>query len=127
MRKITHSSQFADLPAANVYAAIFAVGVMTTVSVSVDAGERERSSRASESTAVSRTSSVLEREFWTCDRAATTRGILGSEAYMCGSNFEELKKTRFDGDFAAMLAWWQRNKAAEHRALAEETARIATR
>lgn len=64
-------------------------------------------------------SGALEKDFWACDYAATTRGVFGSEAYLCSSNHEELKKTKFRGDFTAMLKWWQQNKAAEHRALAE--------
>ena len=30
---------------------------------------------------------------------------------------ENLKATKFKGDFDAMLAWWRQHKVAEHQAL----------
>lgn len=62
--------------------------------------------------------SDLERAFWICDHVATTRGVGGSDAISCGVITEDLQVSKFNGDFGAMLAWWQVNKAAEHQKLA---------
>ena len=35
----------------------------------------------------------------------------------CANATEELKQRRFDGNFSAMLRWWEGNKAAMHQAL----------
>ena len=59
----------------------------------------------------------LERGFWVCDYLATTRGVEGSYGVTCGANFEELKQTKFGGDFDALVQWWRVNKAAQHKAL----------
>jgi hypothetical protein len=56
----------------------------------------------------------LERAFWDCDHAATIRLLDIGEAGECSRATEALLQTAFERDFAAMLAWWQRNKAAEH-------------
>ena len=61
----------------------------------------------------------LERTFWACDRAATTDGVTGGDGIACGTATELLKQQRFNGDFAAMLAWWQEHKAAAHQAQAQ--------
>jgi hypothetical protein len=58
----------------------------------------------------------LERAFWDCDHAATIRLLDVGEAGDCSRATEALLQTAFERDFAAMLAWWQRNKAAEHTA-----------
>lgn len=62
----------------------------------------------------------LERTFWACDRAATIDRLSGSDGIACGTATELLKQHRFDGDFAALLAWWQEHKAAAHQALAQD-------
>jgi hypothetical protein len=36
--------------------------------------------------------------------------------------YEDLKRRKFAGDFEALLAWWLRNKATEHRAQAARAA-----
>ena len=59
----------------------------------------------------------LEKGFWVCDYIGTTRGTEGSYGVTCGANFEELKQTKFGGDFEALLQWWRVNKAAQHAAL----------
>jgi len=63
--------------------------------------------------------SGLERSFWACDYAATVALLDGGTAAACSAIFEDLKKTRFNGDFDAMLAWWRQHKDAAHRALGE--------
>ena len=60
----------------------------------------------------------LEEAFWVCDYVATTRGMDATPTELCGLLYVELKETKFGGDFGLLLAWWQQNKAAEHRKLA---------
>ena len=62
-------------------------------------------------------STALESAFWACDYAASRRPLDSGDALACSVATEELKRMRFGGDFDAMLAWWQRSKAAAHRAL----------
>lgn len=62
------------------------------------------------------TATELERAFWICDHAATTRGVDGSTAITCSVITEDLQARKFNGDFSAMLAWWRQHKAAEHQA-----------
>ena len=59
----------------------------------------------------------LERVFWFCDHAAATDGVDGPTGMACANATEELKQRRFDGNFSAMLRWWEGNKAAMHQAL----------
>ena len=59
----------------------------------------------------------LEKGFWFCDYLGTTRGFEGPDGVTCGANFEELKHTKFGGDFDALVQWWSVNKAAQHAAL----------
>ncbi len=62
--------------------------------------------------------SELERAFWVCDYVATTRGVDATPIAHCSAVTDALKNERFGGDFSELLAWWQRNKPAEHAALA---------
>ena len=59
----------------------------------------------------------LEKGFWSCDYLSSTRGVDGSYAIACGTNFEELKQAKFGGDFEKLAAWWRLNKIAQHKAL----------
>ena len=59
----------------------------------------------------------LERQFWICDYLGTTRGIEGPHGVACGANYEELKQTKFGGDFEKLVTWWRLNKIAQHQAL----------
>ena len=61
---------------------------------------------------------TLEREFWRCDYAATTRLLDAGTAAECSAVTEELCRRWFAGDFNTMLAWWRQGKAAAHQALA---------
>ena len=61
----------------------------------------------------------LERVFWVCDHAAATDGVDGPTGMACANATEELKQRRFDGNFSAMLRWWQGNKAAMYEALTQ--------
>jgi hypothetical protein len=62
----------------------------------------------------------LEKAFWACDYAATTRGVLSTPVEICGAVTEDFKRVRFAGDFEALLKWWQENKAMAHRDLARD-------
>jgi hypothetical protein len=67
--------------------------------------------------APSPTLAALENTFWRCDHAAT-KGLLDiGAASICSEVTETLRKQKFDGDFDALLAWWQVNKPAQHHAL----------
>ena len=70
---------------------------------------------------------ALEAEFWACDYTATTRGLAATDRDTCLANYEALKRAKFGGDFAALAAWWQRNKVAEYLALAESQPTVAGR
>jgi hypothetical protein len=72
-------------------------------------------------------SAELEQAFWECDYTVTTSGIGLSEGALCADIQEEMKQRRFAGDFHAMLEWWQQNKVAEHRAVAERRRAAASR
>jgi hypothetical protein len=53
-----------------------------------------------------------------CDHAATTRGMDATPVDICSAVYDELKATKFKGDFEQLLIWWQQNKSAEHARLA---------
>lgn len=59
----------------------------------------------------------LEQAFWLCDYIATRQTIDMRTVEVCSGITEALKMAKFNGDFDAMLTWWQRNKATEHAAL----------
>jgi hypothetical protein len=61
----------------------------------------------------------LEKAFWACDYAATTRGIYATPVQFCAAVMENLKESKFGGSFEDLLAWWRTNKPAEHEALAQ--------
>lgn len=83
------------------------------------ADELGGSSRSSRIADDQYTPATLEKAFWGCCYAATTRGVMGWEGLSCGEVYEDVKRIRFGGDFQAMLTWWQKNKGANHQALAE--------
>ncbi|HTP98200.1 MAG TPA: hypothetical protein VMN56_02665 [Casimicrobiaceae bacterium] len=104
-------------------AALVAAGIALCCT-SPYAQERAGSPRSVERASVTKD---LERQFWACDYAATVRGVSALEAGACSANYEELLRTKFGGEFAAMLEWWGKNKAAEHLALAQANPTIAGR
>jgi hypothetical protein len=59
----------------------------------------------------------LEKAFWMCDYAATTRGVHATPVDVCSALTDDFKNARFGGDFEQMLRWWQKNKLAEHQKL----------
>ena len=60
----------------------------------------------------------LEEAFWVCDYIATTRGT-ASAPESCEDVYEAFKSASFAGDFEALVAWWQVNKAGAHARVAE--------
>jgi hypothetical protein len=60
----------------------------------------------------------LEEAFWLCDHATTIYGVLDvGTAVACGEATGDFLLRKFNGDFNAMLSWWQRNKAHQHQLL----------
>lgn len=59
----------------------------------------------------------LEKAFWVCDYAGTNGMAGGDQAIACIAITDELKRSKFDGDFDRLVAWWQVNKVAQHQAL----------
>ena len=80
--------------------------------------QQVRPSPTSPATGAVLSAAELEEAFWVCDYVATTRGLDATPTELCGMLYVELKETKFGGDFGLLLAWWQQNKAAEHRKLA---------
>jgi len=61
--------------------------------------------------------SELEKAFWVCDHAGTNGTAGGDQAVMCIAITDELKRTKFDGDFDRLVAWWRLHKVARHQEL----------
>jgi hypothetical protein len=114
------ASSTSRLPAALLFAA-----VLSCLSAQTYAQESARSSRSSELVSARQVAAGLEKDFWACDYAATTHGVGLQEGAMCGVVYEDLKRSKFGGDFQAMLSWWRQNKAAEHLALAAVSRTVA--
>ena len=105
-----------------------ALAAATTLASAVAWAEQRDSTRKSGQAAGVRPSlKALEAEFWACDHTATTRGLAATDREACVANYEALKEAKFGGDFAALLAWWERNKVAEYAALAESRPTVAGR
>jgi hypothetical protein len=60
----------------------------------------------------------IEKAFWVCDHAASIGLLDMGSAIVCSRLTEALKQRKFDGNFQALLAWWQQHREAEHQALA---------
>lgn len=63
----------------------------------------------------------LERAFWACDHAASTRGVDTGEGMACSVITDALKRQKFGGSFEGLLDWWRETKDAAYSAL-ESTA-----
>ena len=106
--------------AATIRTTILALGTaFALLGIDASAEERTHSSHPLETRLVpSHTLADLETTFWACDYAATVIGLLDvGTALLCGKAFKEIKLRKFNGDFHALLSWWQRNKSREHQAL----------
>ena len=114
-------AQLGSAPVAMIFASLIAAAVFFQPSAHVatpSAGAQAEATVARSSGGGSKIAE-LEKAFWVCDYLGTTRGE-GPYGVICGANFEELKQTKFDGDFDALVQWWRVNKAAQHKALASE-------
>jgi hypothetical protein len=98
--------------------ALLSAGVLACFNTYGHAEERAGSHHPGALADVRYAATDIEKAFWACDYAATTRWVDAEEGAMCVANYEELKRSKFSGDFQALLEWWQKNKAAQHRALA---------
>ena len=112
-------AQLGSAPAAMIVASLFAAAVFFqppahAASPSADGKAEPTVARSSDKASKI---AELEKGFWVCDYLGTTRGVEGSYGVTCGANFEELKQTKFGGDFDALVQWWRVNKAAQHKAL----------
>jgi hypothetical protein len=125
MTRIAISNQRPATSTAQFPAALLFAAVLSCLSAQTYADESAKSSRSSEPVNARQAAANLEKQFWACDYAATTRGVGLGEGAMCGEAYEDLKMSKFRGDFQAMLSWWQQNKAAEHLALAAVSRTIA--
>lgn len=97
---------------------VLAAATLSGFSLSATAQELKRVPPAVEVLAPEGTLAGLERVFWECDHAAAVHGVVdASMGILCGAATEDLRLKKFNGDFKAMLGWWQQNKAREHRAL----------
>ena len=99
--------------------------MLSCLSAQTYAEEYVSSSRPGELVKARQTAADLEKAFWACDYSATTLGVTGGEGATCGVIYEDLKRSKFGGDFQAFLRWWQQNKAAEHQALAAISRTVA--
>jgi hypothetical protein len=99
-------------------AALVFAAVLSCLNAQMHAQESARPSSSEPLVNAPRLAETLEKDFWACDYVATIRGVGLDEGAACVENFEDLKRSKFGGDFPAMLSWWQQHKAAEHRALA---------
>ena len=97
-------------------AAVMAAALCWTC-IGASAQEQTNAQRSIEVSARAPAFTDLEKAFWLCDHAATTHGVDGGTAIACGAITQDLKARKFNGDFDLMLAWWKKNKAAEHQAL----------
>lgn len=59
----------------------------------------------------------LEKAFWVCDYAGTNSVVDPDQAAACIAITDELKRTKFDGDFDRLVSWWRLNKVAQHQAV----------
>ena len=124
MTGIAVSSQRSARSQPRVTSALLVAGALGLLSAQAFAEER---ANLPQSFNMPSTPAQLEQAFWACDHAATTRWVGGAEGALCVAIYEELKKTKFNGSFPALLSWWQQNKTAEHRALATVSPMAAAR
>ena len=114
-------AQLGSGPAVMIVASLFAAAVF--FQPSAHSAETTFAGLAAEEAAVARSSdgatkiAELEKRFWICDYLGTTRGLEGPHGVTCGANYEELKQTKFGGDFEKLVTWWRLNKIAQHQAL----------
>ncbi|HEY2816768.1 MAG TPA: hypothetical protein VGK44_06500 [Casimicrobiaceae bacterium] len=120
MSRVTVSKQPIATSIARALGAWLLAGVLSAHATCGYAHEPAAPTKVGASQNIPHAPTNIEKAFWACDYAAATRWVGPDEGAMCGTILEELKKSKFGGDFQAMLEWWQTNKTAEHQALASE-------
>ena len=60
---------------------------------------------------------TLEKAFWACDYAGTNGSVDADTGIACIELTRELRMKKFNGDFEALVAWWQQHKPMQHGAL----------
>ena len=115
-------AQLGSAPAAMIFASLLAVAAFFQPSAHAATPSADGKAEAAVARSSDKASKIaeLEKGFWVCDYLGTTRGVDESYGVTCGANYEELKQTKFSGDFDALVQWWRVNKAAQHKALASE-------
>ncbi len=88
----------------------FLIQALAFQSAHADEGSRHATSSRGET-------AHLEKAFWICDYAGTNGMAGGDQAVACIAITDELKRTKFDGDFDRLVAWWRLNKVAQHQEL----------
>ena len=116
MTKNTVSNKLRGLIVVNVAALTVAGAMLAWSCFDTEAQERTSAPEPAKVLA-SAPPADLEKAFWLCDYAGTTGSVDSGMAIACSTITEELKIRNFNGDFDAMVAWWQQNKPAEHQAL----------
>lgn len=122
MTKNTVSNKRTRSVFANAAMTITVGAMLSWAFVMAGAEQRLEADESVQAHAPNATPAELENAFWICDHAATARSIDTSMGIACSVITEELKNKRFNGDFEAMLAWWQEHKPARHQALAAASA-----
>lgn len=102
-------------------ARIFVLALGTALAFSgteLNAREQTSGPHPAETGVAHHTLGDLEKAFWVCDHAATIYGVLDlGTAVACAAATRDFRLRKFNGDFDAMLSWWQRNKAHQHQLL----------
>jgi hypothetical protein len=98
---------------------VLALGAALLFSATEPGAQEHASDRHPAATGVAHpTLAALEDAFWVCDHAATTYGVLDmGTAATCAAATSDFRLRKFNGDFNAMLTWWQRNKVHRHQLL----------
>jgi len=111
------SNKAGVLPGARTF--VLALGAALAFSGSdLNAQEQTNEPHPAETGVAHHTLADLEKAFWVCDHAATIHGVLDmGTAVACAAATRDFRQRKFNGDFNAMLSWWQRNKARQHQLL----------
>ena len=95
-------------------AILIGAGCLATAAVAQHLDRGSAASSHSELALESASAADIERIFWDCDYAATTRSMALIDAMSCSVATELFQRTAFGGDFGALLTWWSAHKAVEH-------------
>src|SRR5437667_269091 len=90
MTRIAISNRHPASSTARAAAALFVAAMLGCLSAQTYAQESTRSSRPNELVNAREATADLEKQFWACDYAATTRGVGLGEGAMCNEVYEDL-------------------------------------